>query len=147
MGATARVRRRRGPVKLPQAITGHSKVKVGFPASKTSRDVLMKAVWTHFGTVKNPDSEWPFITNAFNDNRRRYLAALKKNAKSILRGQVDAGSVMSRLGLLAQGDVQMEMVNISSPANAQSTIKKKGSSNPTIDTGETKNNVTYQTYD
>jgi len=147
MGVTARVKRRRGTIKLPKAISGHSKVKVGFPASKVSRDVLMKAVWTHFGTVKNPDSEWPFITNAFMDNQRRYLAALKKNAKPILRGQVESGQVMSKLGLMAQGDVQMEMVNISSPANAPSTVKKKGSSNPTIDTGETKNSVTYQTYD
>jgi len=147
MSVTARTVRRPGKTKLPKGITGHTKAKVGFPASKTSKDVLNKAVWTHFGTSKNPESEWPFIVNSFKDNRRKYLSAMKSSSQSILRGIQDVGQVISKLGLLAQGDIQKEMVNISSPPNAPSTIKKKGSSNPTIDSSETKNSVTYQTYD
>lgn len=147
MGTTARVVRRPGKFKLPKGIVGHTKVKVGFPATKTTRDVLNKAMWTHFGTSKNPDSEWPFLSNSFDDNRRKYLGALKGESKAILRGNKDAGQTMAKLGLMAQGDAQAEMVNISTPENKASTVKKKGSSNPTIDTGETKNHVTFQTYD
>lgn len=147
MPVTARVvRRQKGP-KLPKGIIGHSKVKAGFPAGKVDQDILNKAIWTHYGTSQNPESEWPFMSNALQDNSDNYLSIMRQSAPKILSGELPVGGVMLKLGILFQGDIQAEMVAIRDPENAPSTIKKKGSSNPTIDTGETKNNVTFQTYD
>jgi len=44
---------------------------------------------------------------------------------------------------MAQGIVQEYMTNLKSPANAPSTIKRKGSANPLIDTGQQRQSVTY----
>lgn len=145
MTVTARVVRRKKGRRLPAGIIGHKKVKVGFPATKTNQDVLNKAIWNHFGTRNIP--ERPFLSNAMNDNRSKYIAALNRSAFKILSGETTVGEVTLKLGILAQGDVQTEIVNLSDPANAPATIKKKGSSNPLIDTGEMKNSVTFVTYD
>lgn len=51
---------------------------------------------------------------------------------------------LSRLGVLAQGDIQMEITALSSPPNTPSTIARKGSSNPLIDTGAMRGAVTWK---
>jgi len=43
---------------------------------------------------------------------------------------------LGKVGLLAQSQVRAKITAIKSPPNAQSTIDKKGSSNPLIDTGQ-----------
>lgn len=144
MGATARVVRKRNR-KLPVAVVGHTKAKVGFPGSKTSQDIVNRAAWNNFGTINIP--ERPFMSNAFEDNRSKYVEALRVSAPKVLRGDVEIGQVTSKLGIVFSDDIREEIVNLDSPANALSTIKKKGSSNPLIDSGEMKNSVTYQTYD
>lgn len=144
MGATARVVRRQHR-KLPKGIAGHTKAKVGFPASATSQDIVNKAVWNNFGTVNIP--ERPFMSNAFDDNRAKYIEALRISAAKVMRGEVQVGEVAAKLGIVFADDIRQEIVDLDSPANAPSTVAKKGSSNPLIDTGEMKNAVTYQTYD
>ncbi len=55
----------------------------------------------------------------------------------------DLDSALELVGQVAQGKVQEYMTNLTTPPNAQSTIKKKGSSNPLIDTGALRQSVTY----
>ena len=82
----------------------------------------------------------------FRGNRKNYLSALRKSAKKITRGEAAIGQVVSKLGILAKGDIQQSIVDLRDPPNAASTIRAKGSSNPLIDTGEMKNSVDYETY-
>ncbi len=51
---------------------------------------------------------------------------------------------MNQVGLLAVGNVQQFMTELKSPANAESTIKRKGSANPLIDEGLMRSSVTYK---
>ncbi len=57
----------------------------------------------------------------------------------ICRGRHDqkksVEKALGQLGAFFKGKVQKKMVDLSTPANAPSTIKAKGSSNPLIDTG------------
>lgn len=158
MGVTAKVVRRTR-VSLPKEIKGPTKVKVGFPAGEQDNHVLMKAIWNNFGTEESVTlidgsgsqaviiPERPFISNSIDANKIKYRKALRKAARKILLGTETAENTLQKLGVLAQGDMQMEIVNLNDPSNAQSTIDKKGSSNPLIDTGEMKNAVTFITYD
>lgn len=50
--------------------------------------------------------------------------------------------ILERIGLEAAAAVQEYMTNLSEPPNAPSTIAKKGSNNPLIDTGELRQSVT-----
>lgn len=131
-------------IKLPtSALSGPTKVKVGFPSGLTDGDVINRAIWNHYGTSRGIPSR-PFLTNAMRSNRRKYLDAMKTSASKILTGQITLTQFLNKLGALAQGDVQMEITNLRFPPNAPSTIKAKGSSNPLIDTGEMRSAVTWK---
>lgn len=130
---------RRKPIpKLPRG----GRVKVGFPAGQVGSDVLNIAVWNHYGTRTIP--ERPFLDNAMRDNKAKYQRAMRNSAKRILRGETGMRTILSRLGLQAQGDVQEEITALRSPPNAPGTIKQKGSSNPLIHTGRMRQAVTHK---
>lgn len=147
----AKIMRKRHKV-LPKSIAGPSKVKVGFPKSKASTSNIEKAVWNEFGTRGGasgggwggPVPERPFMQNAMADNRGKYRDGMATAARKILIGDASMGSTLSKLGIMAQGDIQGEITSLSSPPNSPVTIALKGSSNPLIDTGAMRQAVTWQ---
>lgn len=142
MVATVKVIRKKH-MRLPTKFDRPSEVAVGFPKGKVDADIVARAIWTHFGTRRGIPAR-TFLLNAIRDNRSKYVEALTISGKRILRGDVDVKQVMEKLGILAQGHVQMEITNLRTPPNARSTIKRKGSSNPLIDSGEMRQAVTYK---
>lgn len=132
--------------KLPKSINGPRRVKIGFPAGKADGGVIARAVYNNFGTSRGIP-ERPFMQNAMRDNKEKYKAAMKTSAVKILRGETALAGVMSKLGIVAQGDIQSEITSLMTPPNAPSTIRKKGSSNPLIDTGEMRASVTFKVED
>lgn len=138
--------------KLPRAITGPSKVKVGFPAGKSSGSNIEKAIWNEFGTRGGasgggwggPIPERPFLRNAIRDNRSKYKAGMAKAAASLLRGETGMQTVLSKLGIMAQGDIQGEITSLTTPPNSPVTVALKGSSKPLIDSGAMRQAVTWK---
>lgn len=136
-------------LKLPEAPL---KVKVGFPAGMVSNDIVMRAIWNHYGTAGGasgggwggPIPARPFLLNAVRSNRNKYLDVMKTSAKAIIRGTVSTRVALGRLGVLGQQDVMQEITDLRSPPNSPVTIRLKGSSNPLIDTGEMRSKVTYR---
>lgn len=55
-----------------------------------------------------------------------------------------AEEALDKVGVVAVAMVQKYMTDLSSPPNAPSTIKKKGSSNPLIDSGAMRQSVTFK---
>jgi len=147
----AKIMRKRHKV-LPKSIAGPSKVKVGFPKSKASASNIEKAVWNEFGTRGGasgggwggPVPERPFMQNAMADNRGKYRDGMATAARKILIGDASMESTLSKLGIMARGDIQGEITSLSSPPNSPVTIALKGSSNPLIDTGAMRQAVTWQ---
>lgn len=76
-------------------------------------------------------------------NRGKYQRALRTSASKIILGETSLKTVLDKLGILAQGDVQAEITSLSSPPNSPVTIALKGSSNPLIDTGAMRQAVTW----
>jgi hypothetical protein len=141
MVASLRVKRTQHK-KLASTALRPKRVKVGFPASKASASNIEKALWNEFGTSRGIP-ERPFMRNTMRNNRAKYQNALKATASAILTGGITTGAVLSRLGILAQGDIQAEITTLNTPANAPSTVKAKGSSKPLIDTGAMRQAVTW----
>lgn len=137
---------------LGKSLKGPKQVKVGFPAGEADLDNISKAVWNEFGTRGGasgggwggPIPERPFMRNAMRDNRGKYREALKASAAKILTGKAQLRSVLSKLGILVQGDVQGEITSLMSPPNSPVTVALKGSSKPLIDSGEMRGAVTYK---
>lgn len=138
--------------KLPKGIKGPKRVKVGFPAGKTSGENLNKAVWNEFGTRGGasgggwggPIPERPFMRNMARNNKGKYIRILKAEAREILLGKANLGMTMRKLGQLGVQDVRAEIDALMSPPNSPVTIERKGSSKPLIDTGRMRRAVTYK---
>jgi len=151
MVARLTVKRTRHRKIEPGRLSGPSRVKVGFPASKASKSDIEKAVWNEFGTRGGasgggwggPIPERPFMRNALRNNRNKYRSALRTSARKILLGETSLSTVLNKLGILAQGDIQMEITSLNSPPNSAVTIAMKGSSKPLINTGAMRAAVTW----
>lgn len=52
--------------------------------------------------------------------------------------------ILEAVGVVAAGKVKVYMTDLKTPPNAASTIRKKGSSNPLIDTGAMRQSVTHK---
>lgn len=127
-------------------LEGPLSVKVGFPAGEADADIVARAVWNEFGTRRGVP-ERPFLRNAMRSNREAYRARLTELARLIVLGGLDLSVALRLIGTQAQGDIQKEIVTLAQPPNAPSTIARKGSSNPLIDTGEMRQKVTYKVGD
>jgi hypothetical protein len=141
MVATMRIIRKKG--KYPPQLTSAS-VKVGFPAGKSSQSNIMKAIYNEFGTSgpRGVPSR-PFFRTAMRNNRAKYQAKMKNDAKAILAGKVHLESVLLGLAFMAQRDIQMSILVGNWIANRPSTIRRKKSSKPLIDTGAMRQSVTW----
>lgn len=67
---------------------------------------------------------------------------------SIIKEGIEAGlnedQILEQIGVSAEGAVKQYIRDLKDPPNAPSTIKKKGSDNPLIDTGAMMQSVTYK---
>lgn len=137
---------------IGSALAGPKTVKVGFPAGEADQDNINKAVWNEFGTKGGasgggwggPIPERPFLRNAIRENRGKYRDAMRSSAAKILVGKTGIRTVLSKLGIVAQGDIQAEITSLQSPPNIPVTVALKGSSNPLIDSGEMRGAVTWK---
>ena len=124
-------------------------VKVGLFAS-VGDEVLTKGIVNEFGTTtagRNRNITIPsrsFIRSTYNKQYKNVSRRFGQVFKSISK---DSGSLMSKLrliGLEQEREIKKTMTDLRSPKNAPSTIKKKGSSNPLIDTGELRSKITSE---
>lgn len=94
----------------------------------------------NFGTDDEhvPPRPWlvPGVESATQDILDTIADGLEKGTPSV--------QVLEQVGVIAVGKVKEFMTDLSSPANATSTIKAKGSSNPLIDTGALRASVDYK---
>lgn len=82
----------------------------------------------------------PWLSPGVQSGNEEYLQiiidAVKKNKSMDL--------ALKRVGVVAVSKVQLFMTELKTPPNAPSTIKKKGSSNPLIDSGALRQSVTFK---
>jgi hypothetical protein len=86
----------------------------------------------------------PFLARGVDSVRDAIAAVLRDAARQSLAG--DAGAVhrgLQRAGIVAAGGVQQYMASGTFAPLAPSTIRRKGSSRPLIDTGQLRQSVTY----
>lgn len=121
-------------------------VLVGFLASESGDDLITYAAANEFGTDVIPERS--FLRSTVDLHRSDYESALADAAGLLVDGdRARAEAELQRLGLRAVGDVQTQIVEIRDPPNAPSTIARKGSSNPLIDTGRMRQSVSFVVVD
>lgn len=130
---------------------GEFYVKVGVPDSPAmntdgteNHEVTVSdtMTWLEFGTPTQP--ERPIFRNGVKKNVGELQRLGKVNLLLISQGQMTIDRALGLMGSLAAGRIKQEFGSSDLPPNAQSTIDRKGSSKPGIDTAQTKNSVTWE---
>lgn len=94
----------------------------------------------HFGTQDGriPARNWLDVGVA--SGNKEYVQIIADGLEQGLPPE----QILEQLGVVAVSQVQLYMTQLKSPANAPSTIARKGSSNPLIDTGVLRSSVTHK---
>ena len=91
-----------------------------------------------FGTDNIPARPW--LNPGVASGEKEYLNIIERT----LNNGEELDVALERIGVVAVGKVQKYMRDLRTPPNKPSTIKRKGSSNPLIDTGVLRQSVTYK---
>ncbi|HDR1123196.1 hypothetical protein ACFHYN_03815 [Pasteurella multocida] len=81
--------------------------------------------------------ERPFLRQTLNDNREKYVSMFV----NLFKKGVEPEKIYEQLALIAQADVQENIVRGNWVPNNPKTIKRKGSSKPLIDTGKLRQSI------
>ena len=88
--------------------------------------------------------ERSFIRSTFDEKEQEWYKYSLILLSKVLSGQSTAEELCEKMGNVIQKDIQKKIRDIKTPPNAPSTIARKGSNNPLIDTGRLRQSVTYK---
>ncbi len=88
--------------------------------------------------------ERSFIRAWADEESGKIEIALRKVAESVIRGKYDLATGLERVGALFAASIQARIAGGIAPANAPSTIAKKGSSTPLIDQGILRSSISHE---
>lgn len=146
-------KRDRGYEALTKRIYGFGKVhlKVGVFSTDAKVDhkgqpqdvtVVMVAEWMEFGTPTIPARS--FIRAWFDTNKPQVQVRVASALRAVVRGKITKERALALLGEEFAAGIRARMAEGIPPELAKSTVKKKGSSMPLIDTGQLRASVTFQ---
>ena len=125
-----------------------NEVFIGFQAGKKQHegrdgekaDVAQIAAFNEFGTSTMPAR--PFLRKSADENKDVIVKMCTQAAKAIAKGSTEQQE-LKKLGVFGASLVQEKIESGSYVPLAPSTIKRKGSSKPLIDTGQMRQSVHY----
>ena len=119
-------------------------VRVGFQRGDAQEedgtDMCDVAAFNELGTDHIPAR--PFIRQSVDDNESKINSFLKEEVKDFAQGK-SAEQILKEIGIFQKDLMQDKITSGSFAPNAESTIKKKGSSKPLVDTGRMRQSVNY----
>ena len=124
-----------------------AKVRAGIVEQATydgsdGESVAQVAFWNEYGTATIPPR--PFFRNTIAEHKNEW----PKQAAALMK--TNGGDVRQTLELMGEGvkgQIKMTIQGFQEPANAASTVKKKGSDKPLIDTGTLWRRIDYEVAD
>lgn len=131
------------------AESGQGEISVGIQAAEGDEEaknnpgktILDIATYNEFGLGV---PERSFIRAWFDSHAAQNNRAIAAILKQVYKGKISLEQGLERLGLFFVGSMQKRISDGIEPPNAASTIKRKGSSKPLIDTGQLRSSITYQ---
>ena len=118
-------------------------VAVGFQDGSSYENgatVMEVAAYNEFGSSDTPAR--PFMKQSFESHGDELQAACDEVNRTLANGG-NTQQALEKLGVMAKGLIQEEIASGNFAPNAASTIAKKGSDKPLIDTGNMRQSVNY----
>lgn len=121
-------------------------IEVGYHQDQIADDgstpLAAIAYWNHYGTVSE-DGSVAIPPRPFMDALKNHEPELGAFCQMAVQSSPNADGAAKGIGVYAVGMIQTEIVDGKWVPNAPSTIKKKGSDHPLIDTGHMRQSVHY----
>jgi hypothetical protein len=128
---------------------GKKQKKQAAASSRTAKEpssrnltVLDVATWNEFGAGNVPQRS--FLRAYFDENGPKNSKLALSLMQTCVTGKRTPGQVLNLLGVKFVGEIQRRMAAGIPPPNAPSTIRRKGSSKPLIDTGQLRSSIAYR---
>lgn len=118
-------------------------IHVGYQADQSYEDgtgLAEVAAYNEFGSSNTPAR--PFMRQSFENHESELQAACDMANQTLLNGGT-AESALSQVGVDVVGLIKEEMIDGGFAPNAESTIRRKGSEQPLVDTGTLFQSVKY----
>jgi hypothetical protein len=133
------------------------KVRVGYIEGKSSPQddeggvpVAQVAAWNTYGTL-HEDGGWhspprPFLREGIDRGRPMFARLNRINLLLCLRGQMTVDQALGQLGAMAAGECKRAIADSRQWAepNAASTVGRKGSDQPLVDSGNMAQALTFE---
>ena len=125
-------------------------VRVGFQRGKKHKgkgkragvDLVDIALYNELGTDTIPSR--PFLAQTVDQQGDSIKQASAEMVVQVVEGKMKGKQALKNIGVLVKGAVQQQMVEGEFVPNAPSTIQRKGSDKPLIDTGQLRQGVSYK---
>lgn len=147
-------------IKKELSLADNSYVKVGLPengevspgARKGSgresfadmSELVLVGVANEFGTIRIPERS--FMRSTFDEEKESINKKGEVFYRRIIDLQETAESALNKLGIWFVSKVKRKITTLNTPPNAPSTIRRKDSSNPLIDTGQMRASIQYKVF-
>ena len=129
-----------------KAIANKPFTKIGIlgsgEADEEGTTVIEYGSYNEFGTKDIPERS--YIRSTVDERKRRIFGKAFNLQRDIFEGRMSITKALGIMGTLIKGNIVQKIVDLRSPANADSTIRAKGSSNPLIDSGRLRQSIDYE---
>lgn len=153
--ATGRLRRRSRngglaglAARYEKAGKGASRVKVGLPSGAADypdgTSVIRVGATHEFGDDQAGIPERPWMRSTMTSKRKEHRKLIETLIRRVARGELTREAALELLGTKVASDMRERIVDLDSPPNSPATIAAKGSSNPLVDTGHLRQQVTHE---
>ena len=105
-------------------------------------DILSRGIYNEFGTKNIPERS--FIRAGYDTEKKNIINDAEKLTRKVVAMEIKPQTAANLLGDATKGRIQEFAIDLRDPPNAQSTIDKKGSSNPLVDTGQMIGAIDYK---
>lgn len=126
-----------------QYLTTHQ-VHIGIFADAERNDdaPMLVIAYAHEFGVKVPERS--YLRAGFDANADEIQAKMEYLLGLVLDGKITGQQALNAIGGFITTRIQAYLTDLKTPPLAESTIKRKGSSNPLIDTGQLRNSITWK---
>ena len=132
---------------IRERLMKNSGVLVGLPAGTGSYEdgapIAVIGAVHEFGSADGAIPERSFLRVPLRQNVEDFKAVWRAQISKVVEGELSMHQVMSQLGARAAAVSQEAISEGIAPGNAESTVKRKGSSKPLIDTGQLRQSITF----
>ena len=144
--ALKELKKRLERISKKRVVAGFPKGKLNNPHyepedGKPGPSIIDVAIWNNFG-IGVPRRD--FMTPAANEWQKYVEQMVEASKDEIVNGNIDIDNFLNLMGQAGAEFISEAIVKLRRPPNAQSTIERKKSSNPLVDSGDLSKAPVYE---